>query len=268
MDTNPYGAYVKSLTYRLTISGGATYEAPEIQFECPEAHYRLSGDTLFVTMKVDYPSPPEAQAAIELTLRSWEANADLTYSPGEFRFSPTNEYEIGHRTLPPNTIVLGTAHFHSSGGSVTAMGTVTPPIRKEFPAPPIHFRATPNVQTMMDRYLGSNAGREPIASMAYFSFTMIRSLAGPDPDPRPKGWSRNSVSAKMLSTDPEVLTALSRLSSTHGGALGRKASAVIPLSGSEAYWIQEAIKALIIRFGEYEAGAAPSRLSMADLPPL
>jgi hypothetical protein len=97
--------------------------------------------------------------------------------------------------------------------------------------------------------------------MAYFVLTILEAGAG--------GRAR---AANLLAVDLEVLTNVGRLSSTKGdSATARKAAragAFQPLTPMETHWLEAAIRRLIRRLGEREAGVALEDIRMADLPRL
>jgi hypothetical protein len=262
---DPYGTYVKTLHYRVIISDRSKYENPQPvpKFDDAKAEYELADGKLVVTLKHDHASVDVARSAIETTLRAWEVLSDLQYSPGEFRFA-FEKYETAHRNPPPpGTIVPGTVAIQCEGAQVNAVGTVTPPTRRAYPAPPLRFSLTVDVQTMFDRLMWSIADREPTASMAYFCLTVAEGPAAP----RMKGTPpRRRAAALRLAIDEAVLNKLGELSSERGGSFARKAGGSAPLTEGEATWLRTVIGELIVRLGAHAAGAKLRQLTMADLP--
>jgi hypothetical protein len=258
---DPYGTYVEALHYKVIIPARFKYEnPPPVQFDTPDASFRLAEGELVVTLKRDYSTTPEAQVVVAATLEAWEALADLQYTYGEFRFTFDRE-EMAFRNPPPPGIIVGTAHIRLEGMTTNLIGTVTPPTRRAYPEPPLEFALTPDIVTMRDRLVGSISGREPLPSVAYFCLTVIESIGGP-------GSGARTRAAKTLVVDVPVLKKLGELSSRYGGAAaGRKASSIKPLTDIQTHWLREALHKLIVRVGQHAAGAPLTLITMADLPP-
>ncbi len=140
--------------------------------------------------------------------------------------------------------------------SFSATGQVT---WKTYPAVPTNFTADPDVVSLWTRFEGFKSGREPLASMAYFCFTLLKNRHG-------------SIDAarKVLAVDKAVLKKLGELSTNRGDAsTARKMTPdLAPFTTAEAQWLEAAIRALIRRVGEIASGHSPLQLTMKQLPQL
>jgi hypothetical protein len=257
---DPYGTYVMALYFKVVVPERYKYDKPPpVQFDTAVAMFRLEDGELRITPKTDYSTAPEAMAAVQPTLDGWEILADLQYSADEFKLK-YDRSDYGYR-LPPGAgnIVVGPGHLIAEGTMVTATVTVTPPVRRAYPDPPIGFVLTPDARTMHDRVLGSLAGRELLPSSAYFCLTVIESLV-----PSPK---RRAAAARLLAVDIAVLDKLGELSSEHGGPMGRKAAATKPLTQLQTEWLNAVLRKLILRVGQQATGTTPlNQITMADFP--
>jgi hypothetical protein len=132
--------------------------------------------------------------------------------------------------------------------------------RTAYLPPPTGFTASADVATLWHRFLDFREGREPLASMAYFCFTLITARG------RPGKGSALARAAAMYAIHSAVLRKLSVLTSIRGdGATGRKfLGTPRPLTPRESAWVEEVVRALIRRVGEHAAGAALRPIAMTD----
>ena len=240
--------HVESLRYRLETSETTTYKNPPAvevirdEFEC-----RLNDGVLKCHMREHYPTVEEARRVVDKFLRSWEIKTALELGRGEMRFQFEDSHVID-RDPPP----LGSSQIvRVSGVSVgvsTVLGTLRV-TRGKYPSAPTNFTATPDVETLWQRYENYLDGKEPLLSMAYFCLTVVENKAG----------SRKAASTRYR-IDETILQKLGELTSTRGDtATARKAlkgGGTTTLSGKEKNWIEGAVKALIRRTGEL-AGTQP-----------
>jgi hypothetical protein len=135
--------------------------------------------------------------------------------------------------------------------------------RSQYPQPPEDFVASPNVESLWNRFEGYKSRKEPLLSMAFFCLTMIESIAGN----RSKAGQKYRISRSVLDT-------LARLASRSGDLNEARKydlnSPGVSLTGEERQWIETTIRTIIRRIGEHEA--QPSRplgtTTMQDLPSL
>jgi hypothetical protein len=136
--------------------------------------------------------------------------------------------------------------------------------RNEYPQCPKNFAVSLDVETMYFRYRAYQQNREPLTTMGYWCYTVIK--ASTEGNPR--------KAAAKYSIDFRVLRKLRELTSTKGNTLeARKmpnSGVTIPLKPEEKRWIDEVIKRIIIRFGEYAFNpqAKLQKITMKDFPKL
>ncbi len=252
--------HVVSLRYRVESSKYVSYvDPPAISWDTEVFHATLAEGILLCEMKEHFASVQAARAVIDAMLRGWEIDAAVRRSRDELRFVYEDAVIID-RDPPVAGTVTGVAKLVM--GETTMSGRATFHInRATYPTPPTRFNATPNVETMWQRYQGYLDQREPLLSMAYFCLTLIEVDAG-----------GRSAAASKYRVDETVLRKLGELTSTRGDATtARKftrATNTNPLKGEEIAWIEAAVKALILQVGAVNTSDPTTSLTMSDLPAL
>ena len=252
----PHDYHVVSLTYSVTSGDGVTYDAPpSVEFERDKAHFRLADGILTCRMKVYFSTPAEARSAVDPILLAWEIEADLGQGHRGLHFNYTDAEVVDRTPVPPG---IAGAQIYATDSADTMNATVTM-LRHAYPAPPGHFRITPDVETLWRRYQGYFQGREPLLAMANFCLSAIEFSAG----------GRRQAVAKFNISKP-VLDKLGVLASERGdqGTARKLKKSTRPLSGAEEAWIQAAIKQLILRAGDQRSVVNLPTITMAELPPL
>jgi len=252
--------HVVSLTYKVTSPETVRFDsAPPVVFDTAQMRITLAPGMLTVEPKTHFASAERAREAIDPFLRSWEIDAALRFGRSEIVFA-FEDAQIVDRDPPkpgsPHTIEVASVETASAFDKVTV--TVS---RGKYPEPPSFFTASPDVETLWQRYQGYLDGREPLLSMAYFCLTLLES-----------GGRNRRAAANAFGISKEVLDKLGELTSKRGDArtarkFGRAASRT-PLTIAESSWVEEATKVLIRRVGETSHVATRPMVTMADLPPL
>jgi len=221
--------------------------------------FRLSGEALSVLPKGHYPSLQEARNAVEPFLRAWELDDALRLGSTQFTFAYQDVTIVDRDPPPPGAsqqIVVASAEIVLASDTVTA--TVT---RGTFPDPPSDFMATPDAESMWNRYEGYTAGKEPLLSMAYFCLTLVEA----------RGGDREGAAASFK-ISRLILRKLGELTSARDDASAARKyprqTSPVPLTPAEARWIEAAIRAIIRRVGQFPKLAALQELNIADLPPI
>lgn len=253
--------HVVSLRYSLKMDEDTSYRSPPaIAWETEVFRATLESGVLFMEMKEHHATAGDAMAAVTGSLRSWEIDVALRLGRGSLRFEYEDAKIIDRNPPSPGSPRSGWATLQARA-TATAVGT-SHVARARYPDPPQRFAAAPLVETMWKRFERFLDGKEPLTSMAYFCLTVIEGDAG----------SRKDAAAKY-NVDLKVLSELGRLTSAVGDEeTGRK----YDRSGSRSHtsreknWIEEAVKILVRRVGEYAADhAAPmAQIVMSDLPSL
>jgi hypothetical protein len=170
--------HVQTLRFRLRSDHGVSYkdDAPPISYETLTFKATLHQGLLSMSMKPHFATPGEAIHAVIPDLRSWEITTSLRFGPGAFRF----EFD-GAEVIERTPFLPGSRHVHSgsgSGGAVAGGFAGIHMIMSEYPAPPTHFKADPNVEVLWDRYTRFRRGGEPLTGMGYFCLSVIQADAG------------------------------------------------------------------------------------------
>jgi len=222
---------------------------------------RLIDGLVTFEMKEHYASSEEAQEQLKPYLRNWERDVSLSLGLEALRFvfESAEIVDRGSPSAPPTQVRALTA-------SLTGYLAVTPLTLSQYPEPPSGFIASPDVETMWQRYEGHLAGREPLAAMAYMCLTVLEANA--------EGRGKRKKAAGQYNIDEQVLENLGILTSEVGDPqTARKmpgSGEFQPHTGAEVAWIIAVVKALIRRAGEwaFDPNAARPKLTMADFPDL
>jgi hypothetical protein len=247
--------HVASLRYRLVLEEGVRYDyTPRNSHVSPTFDVVIEGMEVTVTPKTHHATAELARAEAEPFLSAWEVDAGLGAGRREFSFEFLRAEMVdrlpgaGGVTLSP--IVRG----HATLG----MGVIrTGP----FPTPPTDFAYSPDVDALWHRFVGYQKGREPLTSMAYFCWTVLKAAAG-----------RDRAAAKRFAFSNSVVSTLKRLCAQGDVRTARKvvSQPQRALTGAEVRWLNAAVLAMIRRTGEHAADPAERRkeITLQDLPPL
>ena len=200
-------------------------------------------------LKEHYTSVEEARNAVEPFIRLWELKEVFKHGPGRFSL----------RYKEPK--IRGVAHLQLSSVIVSAKPTVL----KQYPSPPAEAEVKlddPDVKSMYDRYVNYRLGKrsgieEPLPSLAYFCLTMLEYKFK-----KPK----RKAAANAYCIAKDILDEIGKLSvkgtlSEEGNISDlrkREAPCVIPLTGDEERFLENAIKKIIWRAAEVAANGNQS----------
>ena len=213
-------------------------------------------------MKDHFATERDARDAVAGYIRAWELDATLVHGPNAFRLrfdrsdiedkhpNPDAKHERGGPIAGRGTPICAV------GTLAEAQGTVFPPT---YPKPPsTGLERSPDVERMLDRYVGYREGKEPLTSMAYFCLTILQGKDG------------RAGAAARYGISKQILRRLSMLSSTKGGFGARKAEGVRQdLTQRERQFLEAAVKTMIHRAAEvaYDPDDRLTEITMHDLPP-
>jgi hypothetical protein len=248
--------HVVSLTYEVK-SGVTTNFSPSASLQTSNDQFDLEvreGRAVF-SFKGHLSTEEEARAVVEPFIRAWEVWDGTCTAPGELSF-------VFDKSMIEDRAPSGKGYtiYPKSVAFTSTMGTPTVRWTRDYPAPPVGFVASPDVQAMYYQYKGLRQGEMSLATVAYLCLNLLEDRAG----------SRN-LAAPMYVIDKKVLRMMGHLSSEKGGNDARKAEGLArPYSGTEKQWLEAAIPLLIRRVGEVEAGQGKplAMITMADLPNL
>ena len=240
--------HVASLTYRVIESDSLEFEdAPDLNFSTPKFVGHLSQGTLTLEPKHHYASEAEVRPQADAFVRAWEIDAGLSLGGRpDFKLRFHGSQLVDRSPDPGSHAVQSSTHAYVNLASHIKV------TKKTYPSPPAKFEVTPEVQAIWTRYCGYVANREPLLSMGYACFTLMK---------------RDNLknSAKYFGIEYAVLKKLSELTTTRGDhTTARKVTANMErLTEKEKAWIEEAIKRIIRHLATREPS---TQLTMRDLP--
>jgi hypothetical protein len=135
------------------------------------------------------------------------------------------------------------------------------PIRK-YPDPPGRFIATPDVDSMWERYERYKAGRELLTNAAWWCLTTIEQSSGG----KPQAAEKYSISGNVL----EALARLAHVGDEHTARKRFSRQVLRDHTHTEAAWMEAVIEKLIQRVGEWAADPSAQwpQITMEDFPRL
>jgi hypothetical protein len=243
--------HVESLRYALQPTPEVSYSnPPPVLVVTDEFLIRLDQGTVNVEMKAHHASQEDARRCVEAYLTAWSIDVELRVGRAALVFDFVEALVVDRDPPPPSSshvLHAKAAVFRAVGGNASLRLTCP-----AYPAPPARFGATADVLTLWFRFKQYQAAKEPLASMAYFCLTLVEQTAA--------GTGAGGVrqqAASLYSIDIGVLNAIGNLTAAVGDSWsGRKFTAGPDrraLASDEKHFIEEAIKALIRRKGEYDA---------------
>ncbi|MCA1291914.1 hypothetical protein LBW89_02660 [Paenibacillus sp. alder61] len=233
--------HVNFIEYHLVTDDEIEYSvAAELKYDSEEFDMHLKNGILTCNFKNHYSEVKEAREVVEKLLKSWEIDTALRIGIGELNFKFHNADIIDRSPKKDNIINLGPIRL-SGGSTMEANLTV---VRGSYPKVPTDFLASLDVEILWARYKMYLDGKDQLLSMAYFCLSYLEGLAG----------SRSEASIKYK-IDIEVLKRLGELSSERGDKLSArkgKSNSFLPITDDEKVWIENIVKKIIRRVGEYE----------------
>src|SRR5882724_34655 len=261
--------HVTILRYRLETDASLAFDSPAPrEHDTPAFALRLADGLLTCDMKAHFTSVAAAKAVVEPVLRAWELETALREGKRAMWFAYQDAEVIDRHPAPPSAnlyIQVNEGLLRVTGELVSLQIT-----RREYPAPPPHFTASADVETLWHRYEGYQQGREPLLAMAYFCLSVLEWRASQHP-------GRGDVRAwaeSLYGIEREVLRKLGDLTANLGDETTARKIDASSLhhtpTPQEIAWIEAAIKLIIRRVGEHAADSTVSQptLGMRDLPPL
>jgi hypothetical protein len=248
--------HVVSLRYRIERPEDITFgdDTGPMEREFDAFHLSVTHETATAHMKEHYATERGAREVVEGYLRPWEIYEAVRPMGTGVKFSFL-EAEVIDRDPP---CFYATARAAPRFGSAVRAEVVR---ELRLPDLPEAFATSSDVKVMWTRYKGYLQGREPLLPMAYYCLTRFRSGAG-----------HNKEAASRFRVSKNVLDKLGRLSSTSGDeTTARKwdsASSPQPLTDREIEWVENAVRLLIYRVGQYAADPDRewTKFTMKDLP--
>lgn len=254
--------HVVALFYRLTEGQQITFDSPPpIEDATDEFRVRLADNEVTLEFLGHYSDVPSARQTAESYFRAWEIKTQLEAGHPVMQFEFVRS-EVIDRNPPlpgePQTLNVEVA------GCVALVGSVSTHVtQRAYPSPPKHFAISPDLETMWLRYREYCEGRERLADMAYACLTVLEGST----NGRAQAADRYAISSRIFGTlarlctdigDEQTARKFSRLKQ-------RRAHTAV-----EIRWLEEAVKLMILRLGEWNADPADqlSQITMSSLPAL
>jgi hypothetical protein len=233
--------HVEALFYDIgTGSDSITYEDPaDASFENEIGAFELSDCKLKVIPANHYASADSARHVVDPFLKSWEVHTDLKANLGQIRFTYRDAKIID--CSPPHKNGNVTLQVQSAVLNITSHPVTIKIGCGKYPEPPSDFRASPEVEIAHTRWAKFRQGKEPLQSVAYFVFTVLKVSAGGVRE-----------ASKKYGIPFKTLRRISELSTLRGNPeTARKAQSTqyVELTGKESSWLEKAIRDVIIQLG-------------------
>ena len=233
--------HVVALLYRVHHHDRVDYSRAEpLTFETADFHVEVKNQKARFELKQHYATEEDAREVVEPFIQNWEFVSSLSRDPDCFRLE-FDGVEIIDRRPNPDVVHGSGMHGRVKSSGRPGKGKA---YANAFPPPPSGINsAHRDVVVLFDRYERYKAGKEPLASFAYYCHTEI--------EKRARG---KTTAAKEYNISRKLLGRISQLSSTKGGTEARKAEgAGSPLTEDERGFLEQAVARLIQRVAEYHA---------------
>ena len=258
--------HVKALHYFVKHDNSVDYSDVEpLVHDDPLFRVRAKRRNVVLEPKGHYATEEGARRAAEGFVRRWEFEAALRAQSGAFRlvYERAHIVERNPPRSPPGTVNAGATHWRVKPDPIfwsfhlpEVQGRVTKK-PATYPALPSGSALDPDdrdAKDMLARFDLYRQGKEPLASMANFCLTVVKSA----------GVNKYRISKK-------VLREVGRLTATKGDDVARKAEGRgDPFTSEEICFLEAAATAFIRRAAEKAADPKGQLrvIGMADLPTL
>ena len=247
---------IKTIIYSLRYAEGVDYEnAPIQEGEFQDFHVSLNKNEIIFEFKNVISTLEEAKEKVSIFLRNWEIFICLEAGPDEikFIFRAAEKGDDQEEGISPSDLKTNIKRVKLSEVVIIKDSMIAHISRGKFPSYPKRFARSPDVDSMYYRYKGYRLGRENLTTMGYFCLTVLEVSAGSYPGN--EKLNKREKAAVKYKVEKNVLDVLGKLCSKKGDVnQARKAPEngyYDPLKPMERKWIDEVIKKLILRTGEY-----------------
>ena len=235
--------HVVAVNYRITHGKHVNYnDAEELEDNTsPDFCLKVKDKKARFELKKHYTTEDDAKASLQDFVRQWEFEACLEYGPDSFGLI-YDDCEIidrnPHMTKPDVNVI----QIYERLPALSDKLEITTYMLK-FPSPPADVSVNaddPDTNTMFERLMNCQRGKEPVTGMANFCLTVIEGLF--DRDKR-----QNAASHFKINFD--TLKRIGALCANKGGPLGaRKRNGIRnDLTTEEREWLVESVKEIIYR---------------------
>lgn len=255
--------HVQQLYYRVRTGSGLKYEDPApLRHSDQLAHYDLADGFLTIAPIVHFSSTAEAQRSFEPILRAWEMHADLKGGhPEMLRFEYEHAAIVERNPTGADSAATPLAVHMTARVSVEANLTF---VLRQYPPPPVGFGYSAEVEIAVERWRQYRRGHS-LESTAYFILTLLEHVAVSLGGPKTAKQAR-AEAARCFAIHRDILQKIGLLSSERGGPMTGRKFGRPDLSSVERQWLETATQLLIIRLGEWAAGAKLALITTTELP--
>src|SRR6266446_532332 len=189
--------HVVALRYSVSHDKSVTYKNPQpLEYKTLDFVVHAKDGRVRFEMQKHFSNIEAARDFVEPFVRAWEAEASLSFGPGQF------EIRFGDAELEDRTPTLGIAQTRgTASGSSHASGSGIA-VRDRYPAPPSDIAVNFEVEMMLARYSRYCQDRETLGAMANFCLTVLEGS---------KGRGRRAAAARKFSVDVKVLGTIGNL---------------------------------------------------------
>jgi hypothetical protein len=235
--------HVEKLHYKVVPGEDADYKAaPVLEEETDNFVMTLDGKTAVFVMNKHFATEQEAREVIEDYLSKWAVLIGLEHGPDELNLV-FEKSDIIDRSPAPKKNGDVTIQCKSAIMAVSALKATLHISHAEYPSLPRNFSRSVDVETMYIRYKAYRQGREPLTTTANVCRTLLEASAGN----RRKAASKYNIGIKVLSK----LGLLCDRGSIEEARKAPKKGPFVPLTSEEKEWIEQVVKAIIRRVGEW-----------------
>ena len=252
--------YVRALIYGVRDGPSVRWDkAQPTKFSMEDFDVEIGdGKATFKFKTKDFETEAVALEAVGDFISKWEVSAALDFGPDAYRLEFKMPQFEEQNPVPGQVRLMGGVRVRIEGGGNLTVVSHPP----NYPTPPFQasdIKLTPNVRSMLERFVDCLRGNERLDSMAYFCLTVLEMTASQEPG---EGMGRTKA-AKVYGVSRSVLDRIASLSSNYG----RKAEGEgRPLNDDECSFLKKATSTIIRRVAEQEHDPAKAlpKITLAD----
>ena len=260
--------HVKALYYWVEHDESVDYDNAEpLDYEDELAEVHLEKRKLTLRPREHYASTQEAREAFEGFIRNWEFEAAVESGSRQFQLRYMDADIIDRNPTPSPGVVDASVTFRAGIPRISIKARVG---KARYPSPPDKLgldSSNPPSLAMVSRLDRYHQGRETLAAMSYFCFTVMTDSA--------KAATGTTYARKAVKDYYEIAEDLQRevsnLSTNRGGSEARKSDGLQQeFNVEERRFLLAAIQAFTRRVAEKATNPSASlkMLTPADMPPL
>ena len=232
-------------------SGAGAFDRREDAFDV-----HVEDGHVHFTMKTHFATERDARCLVEDYVRSWELHAVLEVGPDMFRLR-FDWADIEDRSPTLGVVSLAARPITATVTMSKAQLIVSP---STYPSPPAtSLERSPDVESMLRRYLRYFEDRERLPEMANFCLTVLVASAG-----------GRAAASQRYGIAKRILNRVGILCDSKGAEDARKAKGrEHALTQEEKQFLEHVVRAMIRRVAElaHDPGASFRQLTSDEFPP-